>query len=217
MNAAQAQEKVRLYLIGKGKDYVDVENINVIAQDAKMEPHTFRTALHSLQKLRNPSFDEKFETEYRVSPGGRRFIKGIKIIRKNGAVASQKITPQEHDFTDTNLDALLAEPPKKPEVYIEDGKAVLTTNAEMPLITTYLKRKMAVEEVKSFALSKGLGEDDIAIEFTPSAMGEEAILLLDLVDKASKVLNQVIQERDKLIKNAEKEQQRSNGRSGSNT
>lgn len=188
--AAGTQKKVRDFLVAQGTSNLDVEDIKVLAHEANMNPHDFRSGLLDLSKGRGTMEGERFEIKHRQSGGGRRYISGIRIITahpKHDVESSETASkaPQSTEqqwsgevggesFSGTMgefLDTMTKTTPNTP-----------TTN--IPLTVEYLQKKSAVEDVKAFALDRGLNDNEIIIDFNPDPSLEEAISLLSLCEKA---------------------------------
>lgn len=189
--AATAQKKVRDFLVAQGTSKIEVPDIKVLAHEANMSSHDFRSGLLDLSKGRGTMEGEKFEIQHRQSGGGRKYIEGIRIITahpKHDVVESSETVskaPQSSEqqwsgevggesFSGTMgefLDAMTKPTSNQPATNI-------------PLTVEYLQKKSAVEDVRAFALDRGLNENEIIIDFNPNPMAEEAITLLSLCEKA---------------------------------
>lgn len=148
-----------------------------------------------MQLINHPDlFDEKFSVTHAVSAGGRKRLKNIKITGRTASSSDQYKEPQ------SNL-----------ETVSEELKAGDANADKLPMTIAYLTKKNRVEDVKMYALSHGLTEDELVIDFTVNPALEEACFLLAQVEKAQEAINTLTLERDRFLRNAQKEQRRING------
>lgn len=176
MKLATHLDSVRAYLQSHGGNYIEVDSMDSLIRDSKMGKGAFTQAFYRLRHL------GEIDTDVDVSPGGRKTIKGIRLIKMSAT------------STIIRNDAEKQKRLHKPKM----DEAVAQAESKLPNIIDYAKKKNVIKEITEKLAAEGFVNEEVTINFEIDPLAEEAMLLLDVLGRARTALSQLTEERDQL-------------------
>lgn len=168
-------DKVRDYLQTKsnGVNYISIGDLSDFIVPSGMDRGSFMSAFYNLRER------GEVDTDIAKSEGGRKTVKGIKLL-KMASVST--IIRNDAEKTKTTHKS-------KPLQVIPEKKLEHTSN--------YLNQKRVLAEIIAKLEEAGF-DPETTINFTPNPIGEETIYVLDLLERAQTAINDLTKERDTL-------------------
>lgn len=176
MNGLSKTDKVRVFLNSQGKSYIVVGNLTDLATNADMERNAFYQALYRLQQAGELEIESDFQPE-----SNRKVVVGIRVkkLASLPSIATGVITNRDKGQK-ANTSPNIAKPPT------------------LPNISQYIHKKTVLDEIAQKLASEGFTDDAVQINFTPDPVAEEAMQLLDLLQRASETISSLAEENKKL-------------------
>lgn len=159
----------------QGKSEIQISDMGSFIAKSGIENNRFRNGMTSLRQR------GEITIEYGTSPGGRKVISSIKL---NKMASATTIIRREAEA-------------KQSKVPTNSGLSTVSTK-HLTAIPAYMKKKQVLVDITAKLKDVGFTEEEVRIDFTPDPLAEEALSLLDLVERAQTAISLLTTERDQL-------------------
>lgn len=168
-------DSVREFLQSKGQQYISVNSLSDLARESKMSEGSFTAAFYKLRTL------GEIDTDVDISENGRRSIKGITLKKMPSA------------------STIIKNEGEKKKAALTPSIPKLETAMPLPHTIAYLKQKKIIADIKTKIAESGFFDNpDEMVNFPVNPLGEEAIALLDLLQRAQTALGGLVDQKNQL-------------------